>query len=562
LPVRCWPFGFTAFIGLLALTGIVVNDAIVLVDRVNQLRAAGRSLPEALREGAASRLQPILLTTFTTIAGLLPLTLFGGSMWGPMGWVIIGGLFAATLVTLLLVPALYFLLERGQAVPTRQPAAARPAGAVATAGLAILLVGPGAARAADLPAILEAVETHNPDLQALAAGVDAADAAWREAKSRRWPTLSWESGWQWTDDPQVTFGQTLLDIAGPEDLFGFDPDGSARLVTGQAAAEWILWDRSRGALVDAARHQRSGATWARAAARADLRLAAVSQYTLLRQLDAEADVLQSSIQLVAQERDDARARRDAGRGLEADVLGLEARAAELEAELAGVRGAATVARARLAELMGSAEPVEVGAESVRDPAPADLDGALAAARASRPELRGAAASVDAARSARDAAGGERWPQLVGAARVTATAPDDDLDRRQESTTAQLALRWRPLRGGGIDAATDRRRAEARRAEHAATAVWLRVRREVESAWSQRETARAQLAAARLAREAADEALRIVGLRFREGRDPLSRYLDAELAATRARAGTVRAAARLEVARAALARACGEEIRVD
>jgi multidrug efflux pump subunit AcrB len=112
-----WSFGFTAFIGLLALTGIVVNNAIVLVDRVNGLRAQGRDLEEALREGARNRLQPILMTTATTIAGLLPLTLSRNSLWSPMGWVIIGGLLVSTVVTLFLVPALYAVLEgRGKTV--------------------------------------------------------------------------------------------------------------------------------------------------------------------------------------------------------------------------------------------------------------------------------------------------------------------------------------------------------------------------------------------------------------------------------------------------------------
>ena len=112
LLVGGWPFGFTAFIGLLAVTGIVVNDAIVLVDQINQKRRGGASLSDAVVDGAASRLQPVLLTTATTIAGLLPLTLSNNSMWSPPGWVIIGGLFVATGVTLILVPALYALFER------------------------------------------------------------------------------------------------------------------------------------------------------------------------------------------------------------------------------------------------------------------------------------------------------------------------------------------------------------------------------------------------------------------------------------------------------------------
>jgi multidrug efflux pump subunit AcrB len=106
-------FSFTAFIGLTSLVGIVVNNSIILVDYINKLRARGESLDNALQQAAEIRLTPIVLTALTTIGGLLPLTLQGGTMWAPMGWTIIGGLFVSTLLTLILVPVIYKLLERG-----------------------------------------------------------------------------------------------------------------------------------------------------------------------------------------------------------------------------------------------------------------------------------------------------------------------------------------------------------------------------------------------------------------------------------------------------------------
>jgi multidrug efflux pump subunit AcrB len=100
-------FSFTAFIGLTSLVGIVVNNSIILVDYSNQLRREGKDATEAVREAAETRFTPIILTTATTIGGLLPLTLQGGTLWAPMGWTIIGGLVTSTLLTLLLVPVLY-----------------------------------------------------------------------------------------------------------------------------------------------------------------------------------------------------------------------------------------------------------------------------------------------------------------------------------------------------------------------------------------------------------------------------------------------------------------------
>jgi multidrug efflux pump subunit AcrB len=105
-------FSFTAFIGLTSLVGIVVNNSIILVDYTNQLRADGKGLVEAVAEAGETRFRPIILTTATTIGGLLPLTLRGGTVWAPLGWCIIGGLLVSTLLTLIVVPVLYSLVGK------------------------------------------------------------------------------------------------------------------------------------------------------------------------------------------------------------------------------------------------------------------------------------------------------------------------------------------------------------------------------------------------------------------------------------------------------------------
>jgi multidrug efflux pump subunit AcrB len=110
-------FSFTAFIGLTSLVGIVVNNSIILVDYTNKLRERGLSLQEALQVAAETRLTPIVLTALTTIGGLLPLTLRGGTLWAPLGWTIIGGLLVSTLLTLLIVPVFYQLMERKRSEP-------------------------------------------------------------------------------------------------------------------------------------------------------------------------------------------------------------------------------------------------------------------------------------------------------------------------------------------------------------------------------------------------------------------------------------------------------------
>jgi len=105
-------FSFTAFIGLTSLVGIVVNNSIILVDYTNQLRNRGETTLSALKIAGETRFTPIILTTLTTIGGLLPLTLMGGSLWAPMGWTIIGGLVTSTMLTLIVVPVLYRILNQ------------------------------------------------------------------------------------------------------------------------------------------------------------------------------------------------------------------------------------------------------------------------------------------------------------------------------------------------------------------------------------------------------------------------------------------------------------------
>ncbi|MBN2089946.1 efflux RND transporter permease subunit [candidate division KSB1 bacterium] len=107
-------FSFTAFIGLTSLVGIVVNNSIILVDYTNQLRQDGLEIEAALKQAGETRFLPILLTSGTTIGGLLPLTLRGGTLWAPMGWTIIGGLFVSTVLTLIVVPILYKMFSTNQ----------------------------------------------------------------------------------------------------------------------------------------------------------------------------------------------------------------------------------------------------------------------------------------------------------------------------------------------------------------------------------------------------------------------------------------------------------------
>ena len=109
------PFNVLTLVGLLVLAGVIVNNGIVLIDYTNLLRKRGVPLFEACVEAAGNRLRPILMTTLTTVLGLIPMAFFpgeGSEMVGPIGKTVLGGLSFGTLMTLLLMPTIYYIMNR------------------------------------------------------------------------------------------------------------------------------------------------------------------------------------------------------------------------------------------------------------------------------------------------------------------------------------------------------------------------------------------------------------------------------------------------------------------
>ena len=106
-------FGFMAFLGVISLAGIVINNAIVLIDRIEiEINELKRSTQDAVIAACLQRFRPILLTTFTTSLGLIPLYLGGGLMWEPMAASIMIGLLFGTIITLVFIPAFYSILYK------------------------------------------------------------------------------------------------------------------------------------------------------------------------------------------------------------------------------------------------------------------------------------------------------------------------------------------------------------------------------------------------------------------------------------------------------------------
>ena len=106
------PLGFVAILGILALVGMIARNAVILIDQIETERAEGKDIWTAVVEATLSRFRPIMLTAISTVLGMIPIapTVF----WGPMAFAIMGGLFVATMLTLLVLPVFYITLYRGK----------------------------------------------------------------------------------------------------------------------------------------------------------------------------------------------------------------------------------------------------------------------------------------------------------------------------------------------------------------------------------------------------------------------------------------------------------------
>src|SRR6185437_689886 len=117
LVLRGLPFSISAGVGFIALSGVAVLNGVVLITYFNQLREEGKTVLDAVREGALTRLRPVLMTALVASLGFVPMALAtgaGAEVQRPLATVVIGGVISSTILTLLVLPALYVVFRRGK----------------------------------------------------------------------------------------------------------------------------------------------------------------------------------------------------------------------------------------------------------------------------------------------------------------------------------------------------------------------------------------------------------------------------------------------------------------
>jgi len=185
------PFGFTAFMGMISLCGIVVRNAIILVDYIKEKIAEGQTLEQAATEAGERRLRPIFLTTMAAAVGVTPMILSGSSLWSPLASVIAIGLIFSMFFTLLVVPVLYVIVK------SRTGVSVIPVVALAVAGL--LSIGTGQASAEHvkltLPEAVDLARKQNTTLKISLAKVQENRQRITSARADYFPRLSNESSY-------------------------------------------------------------------------------------------------------------------------------------------------------------------------------------------------------------------------------------------------------------------------------------------------------------------------------------------------------------------------------
>ena len=537
-------FGFMSMLGVVSLVGIVVNNAIVLLDVVESLRTEGFPLDRALAEAVRRRTRPILLTMATTVAGLSPLAFSSTTLWPPLAWAMISGLIASTVLTLLVIPALYKVLFTPPSSPFFKSFGRRRASVASAAAVLFFLGLAGASplRGAEdssatsaepvLVLTLDKAITRALERPRAVAAMRRAEAADSNALARRrgasWPTVNvaLDATHRARD---FTFSTPIADLT-----LGERTSTSTAVEVVQP-----IFDRSRQVFRSKA-SQSEALALAQQAMRVRQEIVVETARAFLRILELDAG-LRSTEAFIASLKgnlEEMEERVTAGRTLESEALKvrLDLESAELDRlVLTEDRRVALTDLGRAIGHGGSVEPQvdedgwnEDGLSEEAGSEPKEFlgkDELIAAALASRPDVAALEALVEAQELKARAVKAERYPRL--SATASWVRSDGDPFLPESLISGKLGLSWSPFASG-----TRAPRRAALEAEHQALQADLEelkraVAVQVQGSLARISTAQAAARVRRRGVELATETLRVERERNRVGRATTNDLLDAE-----------------------------------
>ncbi|HWQ52591.1 MAG TPA: efflux RND transporter permease subunit [Bryobacteraceae bacterium] len=549
------PFGFTAFMGIVSLGGVVVRNAIILVDYIEERLRGGAALEQAALEAGERRLRPIFLTTMAAAVGVTPMIISGSSLWSPLASVIAVGLLVSTLFTLVAVPVIYVLVMRRT---FRAPA-------VAGALLAALVLAPNMGAEPRRITLEEAVDlaTKNNAVVKLASlKVGEAQAREAQARSHYFPQLSNESNYYNIVEKQ------RLEI--PRGALGVSPQAGPIPVNAvtifQGGRSLGLLQTSVGQPLTQLFRIREG----HAVARADTAIAETNverarneiaakvkelYYTLLG-LEARRKAAQAAITAAEERLKEGRDAVETGAALQ--VRAMQARASSLEARQANLTLDIQIDDATLEfnELLGL--PLDTQPQLVRDEKPAAVptsaESYVRTAVERNPEVIAAEQTVDKARHGLGAAKAERIPEIGAFAQHIYQSGVPFLARN--NGVVGLRMTWNIFDGGRREGLIRERETQVAQAEEELRRIRRRAEIDVEKAFRRVQRVHNLTIVAREALALRREALRISGDQLELGLGTRAAYEESNAAAAAADADLLAAEYQVQVALAELQRLAG------
>ncbi len=511
-----YPFGFTAFTGLISLCGIVVRNAIILVDYIREKLREGHPLEEAATEAGERRLRPIFLTTMAAAVGVTPMILSGSSLWGPLASVIALGLITSMFFTLIVVPVLYVLVKsrglRPQAPAMAMLIAALVLGAIPAKGETLKI---------SLPEAIALARKQNTALKIGRAGVREKQERVASARTDYYPHISNDTLAAALSDTQlITIPAGALGVVPGLGPFPIDTvtinQGSRFLALSNTTASQPLTQLLKirqGVRIADADRRISEAELKKA--EDEVTLGVRRLYYGLLAAQAQAAALEAQVTAGREALRDAEEAVRTGKALEVAVLGARASLLKTQQALLAAQNQVSDLNAELVNLLGLPLDTELELAGVSDPDdPLSKEEYLRRALEQNAELRAAREAASKAEAAVQAGRYEYIPNVGAFARHTYQSGVPFLVHN--FGTFGLQMTWNVFDWGKRKDVVNERRAQLEQAQENVRRITDRITVDIEKAWRKLERTKMMVDVAREALALRRESERISSDELRVG----------------------------------------------
>jgi multidrug efflux pump subunit AcrB len=563
------PFGFTGFLGIVSLGGVVVRNSIILVDYIRERRAEGVPIEKAAIEAGERRLRPIFLTTMAAAVGVTPMILSGSSMWSPLGSAIAFGLVGSMFFTLVVIPVLYVLIHQrdsqpGPVLPSHDYKEVAPIAAAVLLAITCGAVAHAQPRKLTLDEAVSLATQHNSMVKIAGDKVKEMDARVHGARASYFPSLS-------NDTTAVHIAeQQHIDIAqgaiGVYPQIGPIPGTGVSLSQGKpnfglsttTLSQPITQYFKIRAGVDVNRADAAGARSDMHRAENDVAFKVKEVYYGILATARRRDAVDAQIRAAELRITETRNSVETGVALEVKAAEVRAQIAQAKHVHGQLQDAVADMKEELADLCGLPVDAELDLShpdgSASDASP-ETEAAVQAALRQNPEVEAAAHQLEKARAAVRAARAEYIPEISAFAQHVYQDGAPFLSTANNGVFG-LHMTWTMFEFGKRRAQVSERTAEVAQAEENLAHLRNRVRIDVEKAVRKLNRAETGVESARQLVAATTEARRVTSDQAEAGTANRSVFLESDASMLSAQADLLRAEYDGSVAAADLARVTG------